>query len=67
ERWELPFSEDSSLMPSPAGLVPSGTAVICGVGPAATETFTAQESVERIGVVQRTLTLAQLLAEGVGR
>ncbi|MFN3241923.1 MAG: ATP-grasp domain-containing protein [Planctomycetota bacterium] len=66
-RWEVPFDEDSSLMPSPAGLVPDGVAVVCGVGPSATETFTAQESVERIGVVQRTLTLAQLLSEGGGR
>ena len=62
-RWELPFSESSSLTPSPAGLVPEGVAVLCGVGPSATEVFTAQESVERISVVQRTLTLAQLLAD----
>lgn len=64
ERWELPFVEDSSLLPSVAGLVPADVAVLCGVGPAATETFTASEAVERISVVQRTLLLAQfLLAE----
>lgn len=63
-RWDLPFEEDSSLLPSVAGLVPADTAVLCGVGPAATETFTAHEAVERISVVQRTLLMAQfLLAE----
>lgn len=65
--WDVPFDEDSSLLPSVAGLVPAPTAVICGVGPAATETFTSHESVERISVVQRTLLLAQfLLAEVAG-
>lgn len=62
-RWELPFSTDSSLLPSVAGFVPAGTAVLCGIGPAATETFTAHEAVERISVVQRTLNLAQFLSD----
>ena len=62
--WHLPFAEESSLLPSVSGLAPASTAVICGVGPAATKTDTSTESVERIGVVQRTLLLAQfLLAE----
>ncbi|MCA8943513.1 MAG: ATP-grasp domain-containing protein [Planctomycetes bacterium] len=61
ERWDIPYAEDSALLPSVAGLVPEETAVICGVGPAAVETFTAREAVERISVVQRTLLLAQLL------
>jgi D-alanine-D-alanine ligase len=61
ERWELPFDQDSSLLPSVAGLVPAGTPVVCGVGPAATEAFTTHEAVERISVVQKTLLLAQFL------
>ncbi|MFT4842337.1 MAG: D-alanine-D-alanine ligase, partial [Candidatus Azotimanducaceae bacterium] len=60
-RWELPFDQDSSLLPSVAGLVPAGTPVVCGVGPAATEAFTTHEAVERISVVQKTLLLAQFL------
>jgi D-alanine-D-alanine ligase len=60
-RWELPFDEDSSLLPSVAGLVPAGTPVVCGIGPAATEAFTTHEAVERIGVVQKTLLLTQFL------
>ncbi len=67
DRWEVPFAEDSSLLPSVAGLAPASTAVICGVGPPATETFTSTESVERISVVQRTLLLAQFLLAEVKR
>ncbi|MGK0201725.1 MAG: D-alanine-D-alanine ligase [Planctomycetota bacterium] len=67
DRWEVPFAEDSSLLPSVAGLAPASTAVICGVGPSATETFTSTESVERISVVQRTLLLAQFLLAEVQR
>ncbi|MFK7740093.1 MAG: ATP-grasp domain-containing protein [Planctomycetota bacterium] len=67
ERWDLPFAEDSSLLPSAAGLVPAPTSVICGVGPSATETFTSHESVARISVVQRTLLLAQFLLAEVQR
>lgn len=59
--WEIPFKEDSSLLPSVAGLVPEGVSVLCGIGPAATEASTSQEAVERISVVQRTLLLAQFL------
>lgn len=61
DEWEIPFVEDSALLPSVAGLVPEDVGVVCGIGPAATETFTSEEAVQRISVVQRTLLLAQLL------
>ncbi|MHC4900015.1 MAG: hypothetical protein ACYTGW_23230, partial [Planctomycetota bacterium] len=44
-----------------AGLVPQDTAVVCGMGPAAVNPFTAQEAVQRISLVQRTLLLAAFL------
>lgn len=59
--WDIPFEKESSLLPSVAGLVPEGTAVVCGMGPAATNPFTAQEAVQRISLVQRTLLLAAFL------
>ena len=46
-----------------AGLATGATPVVCGVGPAAIETFTAQEAVQRISLVQRTLLLAQFLMD----
>jgi D-alanine-D-alanine ligase len=59
--WDIPLGVDSSLLPSVAGLVPDGTPVLCGLGPMTAETYTAQEAVQRISIVQRTLLLAQFL------
>jgi D-alanine-D-alanine ligase len=61
DQWEIPLHRESSLFPSVAGLVPSTSDVICGVGPVARDTDTPQESVLRISLVQRTLLLAQFL------
>jgi D-alanine-D-alanine ligase len=61
EKWDIPYAEDSALLPSVAGLVPDDVPVICGVGPNSIETATAQEAVQRISVIQRTLLLAQVL------
>jgi D-alanine-D-alanine ligase len=60
--WEIPLNRESSLYPSVAGLVPSTTAVLCGVGPVARDIDTPQESVLRLSLVQRTLLLAQFLS-----
>jgi D-alanine-D-alanine ligase len=60
--WEIPLGVESSLYPSTAGLVPSSTEVVCGVGPVAQHTDSAQEAVLRISLVQRTLLLTQFLA-----
>ncbi|GBC61844.1 D-alanine--D-alanine ligase [Desulfonema ishimotonii] len=65
--WDIPFGTTSSLWPSVAGLVPQKIPVICGMGPAADQLYTPQESVERISLIQRTLLLTQYLlrlAEG---
>jgi D-alanine-D-alanine ligase len=64
--WEIPLEAKSSVWPSAGGLAPAATAVVCGVGPVAHDLYTPQESVKRISLVQRTLLLAQFLAEGAG-
>ncbi|MDH5673073.1 MAG: ATP-grasp domain-containing protein [Myxococcales bacterium] len=60
--WDIPFGTDSSSWPSAAGLVPAGIPVICGMGPTARGLNTADEAVNRVSLVQRTLLLAELLA-----
>jgi D-alanine-D-alanine ligase len=65
--WEIPLKSESSLWPSVAGLVPSKTGAVCGLGPVARELHTLNESVERISLVQRTLLLAEFLVELHGK
>lgn len=62
DKWEIPLDRESSLYPSVAGLVPSSTAVICGMGPVARDADTPQEAVLRLSLMQRTLLLAEYLA-----
>lgn len=62
-RWEIPLGRETSVWPSVAGLISGPAAVICGLGPAAYDIYTPQESVSRISLVQRTLLLAQFLAK----
>jgi D-alanine-D-alanine ligase len=64
-RWEIPFGQESSLWPSVAGLVPSSVAAVCGLGPVARDLYTPREAVERISLLQRTLLLAEFLANPV--
>jgi len=61
--WEIPFGQESALWPSAAGLVPTSTAVVCGVGPVARNLYTPNEAVERISLLQRTLLVAEFLAK----
>jgi D-alanine-D-alanine ligase len=63
KEWEIPFATESSLYPSVAGLVSGSTGVICGVGPITRDIDTPQESIQRISLLQRTLLLAQFLAQ----
>jgi len=63
EQWEIPCQQESSLWPSIAGLVPSSTAVVCGLGPVAHQLYTPQEAVQRISILQRTLLLAEFLVQ----
>jgi D-alanine-D-alanine ligase len=61
--WEIPLATDSSLWPSVAGLVPERVPVVCGLGPVASDLYTADEAVARISLVQRTLLLMQCLLD----
>jgi D-alanine-D-alanine ligase len=63
ETWEVPLRHQSSVWPSVAGLSPAKTATVCGLGPPARDLGTPSESVERIGLIQRTLVLAEFLAK----
>jgi hypothetical protein len=63
-KWEIPLRRESSVWPSAAGLVPSSTGAVCGVGPVARNVYTPEESVDRISLLQRTLLLAEFLANG---
>jgi D-alanine-D-alanine ligase len=63
EKWEIPLGRETSVWPSVAGLVTGPAAVVCGLGPAANDIYTPQESVSRISLVQRTLLLAEFLAK----
>lgn len=61
DEWDIPLSAESSLWPSPAGLVPDPVPVVCGLGPVSKDLYTSREAVSRISLVQRTLLMAQFL------
>ena len=61
QQWEIPLKQESSLWPSVAGLVPTSTTVVCGLGPVARQLYTPHEAVQRISILQRTLLLAEFL------
>lgn len=61
--WEIPLKKESSVWPSVAGLAPASTGVVCGVGPIARNVYTPDESIDRISLMQRTLLLAEFLAQ----
>jgi D-alanine-D-alanine ligase len=61
DRWEIPLKRETSVWPSVAGLAPARIACLCGVGPVARDLGTAQEAVQRISLIQRTLLLAEFL------
>jgi D-alanine-D-alanine ligase len=63
--WEIPLHQETSALPSVAGLVPATAGVLCGVGPVARDLGTPHESIRRISLVQRTLLCAQWLAKGI--
>jgi D-alanine-D-alanine ligase len=66
EKWDIPFGRDSSVWPSAGGLVPAKIPVVCGIGPTSRNLYTPQEAVNRTSLIQRTLLIAQFLAEGIG-
>lgn len=65
ERWDIPFDHESSTLPSVAGLAPAGVPVLCGVGPVARDVYMGQEAAQRISLIQRTLLLAEFLADQI--
>ena len=66
-KWEIEVERESSAWPSVAGLVPDGTAAVCGVSPAMVHGGTPEEAVQRISLVQRTLVLTEYLISRIGR
>lgn len=60
--WDIEITEDSSVWPSVAGLVPNTVPVVCGLGPVVRNLYTGQEAVNRLSLMQRTLLLAQYLS-----
>ncbi|MXY09489.1 MAG: M20/M25/M40 family metallo-hydrolase [Acidimicrobiaceae bacterium] len=66
-KWEIEVERESSAWPSVAGLVPEGTAAVCGVSPAMVHGGTPEEAVQRISLVQRTLVLTEYLISRIGR
>jgi D-alanine-D-alanine ligase len=67
EQWQIPLEREGSVWPSVAGLVPSATGVVCGVGPVGRDIYTPHEAVDRTSLIQRTLLLAQYLLQQVPR
>ena len=65
QKWEIGLSEESSVVPSVAGLVPDNIPVLCGIGPVARDLYTPQEAVNRISLIQRTLLTAEFLVQDV--
>jgi D-alanine-D-alanine ligase len=59
--WDIPLGAETSASPSVAGLVPEGTAVICGLGPITNDLYTPHEAVQRTSLLQHTLLLSQFL------
>jgi len=62
QKYEIPLEAESSAWPSVAGLVSQETPVVCGLAPLARDLYTPHESVQRLGLFQRTLLLAEYLA-----
>ncbi len=60
--WEIPLAREASVWPSVAGLVPSASSVVCGIGPVAANLNTPEEKIQRISLIQRTLLLTEFLA-----
>lgn len=63
QKWGITLSYESSVWPTAAGLVPKSVPVVCGVGPVARDLYTPSEAISRISLIQRTIILAQYLAE----
>jgi D-alanine-D-alanine ligase len=65
EKWDIPLGEESSLIPTAAGLVPSRVPVVCGIGPVTSGHYSPQEAIKRVSLIQRTLLIAGFLAKEI--
>jgi D-alanine-D-alanine ligase len=65
QKWEIPLELESSLMPSAGGYAPAKIPVVCGIGPVARDLYAPQEAINRISLIQRTLLIAEFLAQDV--
>mgnify|MGYP000022364730 CR=1 FL=1 len=63
QKWEIPLELESSLMPSAGGFAPAKIPVVCGIGPVARDLYAPQEAINRISLIQRTLLIAEFLAQ----
>jgi len=61
EAWQLPLESESTLLPSPAGLIGKDKAVICGLAPGCKRLFTPEESINRTEWVRKTLLITNYL------
>lgn len=65
KRSDIELEPEGSVWPSVAGLAPRDVPVVCGLAPVARDLYQPEEAVQRLSLVQRTLVLAQLLADGI--
>jgi len=63
DQWDIPLIQESSVWPSAGGLVPAKVPVVCGVGPVSKDLYAPQEGISRSSLIQRTLLMAQFLAQ----
>ena len=61
ERWKIPLELGSSAWPGIDGWIPADTSCISGLAPPLRDDGAGVEAVQRLGMVQRTLLLTQLL------
>ena len=67
QEWGISLRTQKSAMPSVAGLIPSGTEVVCAMGPVTNDPHTFHESIGRSSLLKRTLLLAQFLLSLYGK
>ena len=61
KNWTTTLSSESTLLPSPAGLIQSDKAVVCGLVPGTKKLHTPLESINRTEWVQKTLLITEYL------
>ncbi len=57
------LESESTLLPSPAGVISTDKAVVCGLAPGSKKLFTSEESINRTEWVQKTLLITEYLMQ----